>query len=133
MALLDYATAQSFGLRCVALLWTPSVSCIDCLGRQHNPVGLGNHVGELLVKELEVLHARAVGSSLQRGINLVSAPRLGFELDRGTSLSVMVEEALRWVHNSLERREVLLGPPTVDKLGPTQTLQQLSISFDALT
>ena len=27
MALLDYATAQSFGLRCVALLWTPSVSC----------------------------------------------------------------------------------------------------------
>ena len=27
MALLDYATAQSFGLCCVASLWTPSVSC----------------------------------------------------------------------------------------------------------
>ena len=27
LALLDYATAQSFGLRCVASLWTPSVSC----------------------------------------------------------------------------------------------------------
>ena len=27
MALLDYATAQSFGLCCIESLWTPSKSC----------------------------------------------------------------------------------------------------------
>jgi len=62
--------------------------------REDHPLLLVYHVYEFLFKEVNVLVAALVGSSLNGSLELMFCPGFGSEFDRGSVTFVMLKEAL---------------------------------------
>lgn len=52
---------------------------MDIQGGQDNPLRLGNHVGELFMEELNVLHARPMGAPTEGTVNPLRGPWLYYK------------------------------------------------------
>ena len=104
----------------------------DLGGREDDPLRLGHHVLELLVEELQMLHARAVRASLEGLVHSLGGPGLRLETDRRSPTLVKLEEALRGMSDVVEARKVSFRAPLQHELPPPQLFQKLAVPLDAL-
>ena len=100
---------------------------------QDYPLAFVDHVDELLMEEIDVVVARAMGTSVECVEELLFRPWWCFESDRGTMLLKMVQQLVGRMGQRTSVGKVVTWTARANKSRPTHGLNKLCISGNVLT